>query len=205
MNIIVFGATGKTGKLVVEQALNLQHNVTAFVRNPTKLQINHPNLHIIQGDALEEEAVQKAVSGQEVVISCLGSSSGLGKTTVLHEMTQNIVHAMKANSVSRIIYMASAGIDKEIPGLIGKLTMKMLGNVLEDHRNAVEVIKANDLTWTMARPMGLSDNPPTGSYREEHEGIPKGSRSISRADVANFITRALTDEKYLNQSVALGN
>lgn len=205
MNIIVFGATGKTGKLVLEQALNLQHKVTAFVRNPTKLQINHPNLHIIQGDALEEEAVRKAVSDQEVVISCLGSSSGLGKTTVLHEMTQNIVHAMKANSVSRIIYMASAGIDKEIPGLIGKLTMKMLGNVLEDHRNAVEVIKVNDLTWTVARPMGLSDNPPTGSYREEHEGIPKGSRSISRADVADFITRALTDEKYLNQSVALGN
>lgn len=205
MNIIVFGASGKTGKLVVEQALNLQHKVTAFVRNLTKLQIEHPNLHIIQGDALDEEAVQKAVSGQEVVISCLGSSSGLGKTTALHEMTQNIVKAMKVNHVLRIIYMASAGIDKEISGLIGKLTMKMLGNVLEDHHNAVEVIKANDLTWTVARPMGLSDNPPTGSYREEHEGIPKGSRSISRADVADFITRALTDEKYLNQSVALGN
>ncbi|MFJ7747961.1 NAD(P)-dependent oxidoreductase [Peribacillus sp. NPDC097295] len=205
MNIIVFGASGKTGKLVVEQALNLQHKVTAFVRNPTKLQIEHPNLHIIQGDALDAEAVQKVVSGQDVVISCLGSSSGLGKTTVLHEMTQNIVNAMKVNHVSRIIYMASAGIEKEIPGLIGKLTMKMLGNVLEDHHNAVEVIKANDLTWTVARPMGLSDKAPTGSYREEHQGIPKGSRSISRADVADFITRALTDEKYLNQSVALGN
>ncbi|MGE7603064.1 NAD(P)-dependent oxidoreductase [Peribacillus sp. NPDC097675] len=205
MNIIVFGASGKTGKLVVEQALNLQHKVTAFVRNPTKLQINHPNLQIIQGDALDEEAVQTAVSGQEVVISCLGSSSGLGKTTVLHEMTQIIVNAMKAKHVSRIIYMASAGIDKEIPGLIGKLTMKMLGNVLEDHHNAVEVIKKNDLIWTVARPMGLSDNPPTGSYREELQGIPKGSRSISRADVADFIIRALTDEKYLNQSVALGN
>lgn len=205
MNIIVFGASGKTGKLVVEQALTLQHKVTAFVRNPTKLQINHTNLHIIQGDALDEEAVKTAVSGQDVVISCLGSRGGLSKTTALHEMTLNIVNGMKDHHVWRIIYMASAGIDKEIPGLIGKLTMKMLGNVLQDHHNAVEVIKANNLTWTVARPMGLSDNPPTGSYREEHQGVPKGSRSISRGDVADFITRAIEDEKYLNQSIALGN
>ena len=120
-------------------------------------------------------------------------------------MTKNIVQGMKEQQVSRIAYMASAGIDKEIPGVIGKITMKLLGNVLEDHHNAVAVLKDNDLQWTIARPLGLNDKPFTGTYRKDAIGVPKGGRTISRADVADFLYQAIVNEEFIHQSVALSD
>ncbi|MGN1387911.1 MAG: NAD(P)-dependent oxidoreductase [Bacillus sp. (in: firmicutes)] len=205
MKIIVFGANGKTGRIVTEKALENGHHITAFVRDRSKLTLDHPNLNIVEGQAMKPEDVEQAVAGHELVISCLGSDKGMSKTTALHEMTKNIVATMKKHDVNRIIYMASAGIDKEIPGLSGKMVMKMLANPLADHRNAVAEIKANDLTYTVARPMGLTDKPETGQYREAMTGIPDKGRSISRADVADFIVKAITNPQYENKSVALSD
>ena len=205
MNVIVFGANGKTGRLVVEKLLEEGHEVTAFVRNPSALNIQHAHLHITEGQAIDKIAVGDAIKGKELVISCLGSDKGLKKTTVLHEMTSNIVAAMKEHNVTRIIYMASAGIDNEIPGVIGKITTMLLGNVLKDHHNAVAEIKKNKLNYTIARPLSLTDHPYTGKYREVKTGIPEKGRSISRADVADFIIRAMTDEQYHHQSIGLSN
>lgn len=205
MKIIVFGANGKTGRIVTEKALENGHHITAFVRDCSKLTLDHPNLNIVEGQATKAEDVTSAMVGHDLVISCLGSDKGMGKTTALHEMTKNIVAAMKKHDVNRILYMASAGIDKEIPGLSGKMVMKMLANPLADHRNAVAEIKANDLTYTIARPMGLTDKPETGQYREAMTGIPDKGRSISRADVADFIVKAITNPQYENKSVALSD
>ena len=205
MKIIIFGASGKTGKLLVKQALSDNHTVTAFVRNPSNLNISDPNLLIVQGNATDASDVKKAILGHDAVISTLGANTGLRKTTILHEMTQNIVQGMKEQQVSRIAYMASAGIDKEIPGVIGKLTIKLLGNVLDDHHNAVAVIKDNNLQWTIARPLGLTDKPFTGKYRKEAIGVPKGGRTISRADVADFLFQAIVNKEFIHQSVALSD
>ena len=203
MKVIVFGASGRTGKLVVEKALENGYNVTAFVRDANKLSLSHSSLTVIQGDGTKIEDVSNAIKEQNVVISCLGANNGLGKTTILHEMTKNIVQGMKENQVSKIIYVASAGIEKEIPGIMGKIVMKTLGNVLEDHRNAVKVIKENVPYYTIVRPMGLTEGPFTGTYREATVGIPPKARSISRADVADFIIRAIKTEAYKNQSVSI--
>lgn len=205
MKIIIFGASGKTGKLLVEQALSDNHRVTAFVRNPSNLNISNPNLVIVQGDATDASDVKKAILGHDAVISTLGTNTGLRKTTILHEMTQNIAQGMKEQQVSRIAYMASAGIDKEIPGFIGKITIKLLGNVLDDHHNAVAVLKDNNLQWTIARPLGLNDKQFTGTYRKEAIGVPKGGRAISRADVADFLYQAIVNEEFIHQSVALSD
>ena len=107
--------------------------------------------------------------------------------------------------MSRVAYMASAGIDKEIPGIIGKITIKLLGNVLDDHHNAVAVLKDSDLQWTIARPLGLNDKPFTGAYHKEAIGVPKGGRSISRADVADFLYQALINEEFIHESIALSD
>jgi len=205
MKIIVFGANGKTGRIVIEKALQDGHEVSAFVRDKSKLQMEQSGLTIIEGQATNLAEVEQAIAGHDLVISCLGSDKGMKKTTILHEMTKNIVAAMKKHNVSRIIYMASAGVDKEIPGLTGKMVMKMLANPLADHSNAIAEIKSAGLTYTIARPMGLTDKPATGQYREAMTGIPEKGRSISRADVADFIVRAITDKKYENQSVGLGD
>lgn len=203
MKIIVFGANGKTGRIVIEKALKAGHEVSAFVRDQSKLQMEQPGLTILEGQATVLADVEQAVAGHELVISCLGSDKGMGKSTILHEMTKNIVAAMKKHDVNRIIYMASAGVDKEIPGLTGKMVMKMLANPLADHRNAIAEIKAGGLTYTIARPMGLTDKPETGQYREAMTGIPDKGRSISRADVADFIVKAIANPQYENKSVGL--
>lgn len=203
MKIIVFGATGGVGRYVVKQALEKGMEVTAFVRTPSKLDMAHEQLHIVQGDAFNKEEVAVAVAGHDAVVSCLGSSQGMKKSTELEEMTKNIVDGMQAHGVKRIVYTASAGIYNEIPGISGKLIMKMLKNALIDHRHAVDYIEANGLNYTIVRPMGLTNSAFTGKYRESKEGIPEKGKSIPRADVAHFIVKALSDQQYENSSIGI--
>ena len=204
MKIIVFGATGGVGQQFVKLALEKGYEVSAFVRTPSKLTIQHPQLTVIQGDALDPKATEKAIQNHDAIVSCLGTS-GLKKSDALAKMAKNIVDGMKSNSISRIVYTASAGIDKEIPGLGGKIVMMLLKNALADHRNAVNYIKSNQLCYTIARPMSLTNDELNTTYRETFEGIPNGSRSISRASVAHFLLKALEDSKYENSSVGISN
>lgn len=203
MKIIVFGATGGVGQYVVKQALEKGVEVTAFVRTPSKIELAHEQLHIMQGDAFNKEEVAAAIAGHDAVVSCLGSSQGMKKSTELEEMTKNIVAGMQAHNVKRIVYTASAGINKEIPGISGKIVMKMLKNALTDHRNAVDYIEAHGLNFTIVRPLGLTNDALTGKYRESEAGVPEKSRTIPRADVAHFIVKALSDEQYENSSIGI--
>lgn len=204
MKIIVFGATGGVGRHVVNQALQTGDEVTAFVRDLTKLQIENDHLHVVRGDATNAEEVSAAIAGHDAVVSCLGSNKMVAKSTQLEEMTQHIVASMEAHHVKRIVYTASAGINNELPGVGGKMVMKMLQNVLIDHRHAVDLIQAHkDLQYTIVRPLGLTNDDYTGEYREAKEGVPENARNIPRADVAHFILKALGDDTYIGESVGI--
>lgn len=204
MKIIVFGATGGVGRHVVNQALQAGYEVTAFVRDLTKLQIENDHLHVVRGDATNAEEVSAAIVGHDAVVSCLGSNKMVAKSTQLEEMTQHIVAGMEAHHVKRIVYTASAGINNELPGVGGKMVMKMLQNVLTDHRHAVDLIQAHkDLQYTIVRPLGLTNDDYTGEYREAKEGVPENARNIPRADVAHFILKALGDDTYIGESVGI--
>lgn len=205
MKIIVFGATGGVGQQGVTQALEKGIEVTAFVRTPSKMKTTNASLQIVQGDAFNKEEVAAAIAGHDAVVSCLGSSQGMKKSTELAEMTKNIVDSMQTHHMQRIVYVASAGIHKEIPGMSGKIVRMLLKNALIDHRNAVDYIQANELNFTIARPMSLTNEAFTGTYRESTNAVPEKSRSISRADVAHFIVKALRDEKYEHTSVGIAN
>lgn len=203
MKIIVFGATGGVGQEVVKQAVEKGFEVTAFVRTPTKLEVSHENLTVIKGDAFNEAEVAAAIAGHDAVVSCLGSSQGMKKSTELQEMVKNIVVGMLEHEVKRIVYTASAGIHKELTGVSGKLMMGVLKNALTDHRAAVDTIKAHGLNYTIVRPMGLTNGPFSGKYKEAAEGVPPNSMGIPRADVAHFIVKALTDAQYEHTSIGI--
>lgn len=203
MKIIVFGATGGVGKSVVQQGIDAGLEVTAFVRTPARLEITHKNLNVIQGDAFNKEEVSEAISNHDVVVSCLGSSKGMKKSEELQNMTKHIVEGMKEHNVDRIVYTASAGVHKELTGIMGKVIMQLLKNPLIDHRAAVEHIQNAGLNYTIVRPMGLSDKEFTGEYREAVSGVPDKSSSIPRADVADFIIKVLTDSSYENTSIGI--
>lgn len=202
MKIIVFGATGGVGQHFVKMAVEAGHSVSAFVRTPEKLQTTD-GVTIIQGDAFDSKAVAEAIVGHEAVVSCLGSSAGMKASNELERMGKNIADGMEAANVTHFVYCASAGVDKEIPGLMGKFVMKLLANPLKDHRAALDYYKTKSFTFTIARPMGLKDEPLITDYRESFDSVPPKSQSIPRASVAHFMVKVLTDASYLNKSVGI--
>ncbi len=156
MNIIVFGATGQTGQLVVNRLLADKHNVTAFVRNLDKLKITDDKLKIIKGSIMNGSEVSQAMKNQSVVVSCLGGNDN-DKTTVITDMIGVIVDSMKKNNIHRIVSISSAGIHNEfslITNIIVKLFYK---HVINDHKLAAEIIMSSGLEYTLARPLSLID------------------------------------------------
>lgn len=203
MKLIVFGATGGVGKHVVDQALAAGHEVTVFARTPSK--VGRSDVTILQGDAFDAQAVAAAVAGQDAVVSCLASTPGPEKNTSLRTMGGNIAEALDATGVRRIVWCASEGVDGEIPGLFGKVVMKMLAKPLADHREAVARLRGKDVVLTVARPRALNDKPLTTDYVEDFDGPSSGGYSIPRASVAHFIVKSLSEPRYENASVAIGS
>jgi len=203
MKVVVFGASGGTGIEIVRQALTGGHLVTAFVRNPAKLGLEHPNLSIFQGNAQDAAAMEKALAGQDAVISALGPTRppvpGMMKIAA-----QNIVAAMKKAGIRRLVSTTGAGVrdPQDQPKLMDHLMKALLtllaGEVLKDSAANVEIIRASDLDWTIVRYPRLMDGPHTGTYRVGYIGRDSGSQ-LSRADGADFVLRELADGKYIHQ------
>lgn len=202
MKLIIFGATGQTGQELVKQAIDHGHEVTAFVRSPEKLTLRDERLHVVKGDVLDQEAVTAAVAGQEAVLTALGTES-LAYSGFLERSLVRIVTAMKKQGVDRIGYIASAGVDDELPGVQGMLAQRILKNPLKDHRQAVALLQQADLNYTVARPLRLLNGPLTGLYRQADTGVPEDAKQINRADVAHFLLQAIETEDHIKSSVGL--
>jgi putative NADH-flavin reductase len=202
MKIAIFGASGRTGILIVYQALDKGHQVTAFARKASSVTIQHKNITVIQGDILEYDKVKQAIEGQDVIILALGVETRK-PTTVLSEGTKNIIRAMEETGVNRLICMSSAGILGNDAGfLFGKIIMPLfLKQVFIDKVRQMKLIQESKLDWVIIRPTGLTDAPKTGKYKIT-EGAP-GSLRIPRADVADFMLKLVTDKQYDRQMPAI--
>jgi len=203
MKIIVFGASGGTGIEIVKQALSAGHEVTAFVRNPAKVAIQHPKLKLVTGDVMEAAAVEKAVAGHEAVISALGPSRP-PVPGMMNMAAQNIVVAMKKVDIRRLISTTGAGVrdpqdqPKFIDHLMKGLLTLLAGEVLRDSAANVGVIRASDLDWTIVRYPRLLDGPHTRQYRVGYVGKDSGTQ-LSRADGADFVLKELAEGKYMHR------
>jgi len=203
MKIVIFGASGGAGLKVAEQALNAGHHVTAFVRNPSKLGIQHQNLNIFQGDVMDADTVNKAIAGQEAVISVLGPT----RPPVPHMMetaAKNIVAGMQAHGIRRIVSTTGAGVrqpedqPKFIDHFIAFLLNLLAKEVVLDSAENVKVIQSSDLDWTIVRFPRLTDGTHTGKYRVGYVGKDSSSQ-ISRADGADFVLKELVEKKWLQK------
>jgi len=195
MKIAVFGASGKTGLMLTFQALNQGHEVTAYTRSPQKISITHKNIRIVQGELGDYQKIREVIEGRDAVLCTLGIDNNK-PSTVLSDATRLILQAMEECRVKRFICMSSAGVLGNDSGfLFGKIFIPLfLKHVFEDKKRQVEVIKQSKADWVIVRPVGLTDSPKTGRYRIS-EGIPT-SRSIPRADVADFMLKLMTDKQY---------
>jgi putative NADH-flavin reductase len=201
MKVLIFGASGNTGRLLVQQALEEGHDVTAFVRNTSKLQIVHPNLEVITGNVGDYRSVENAISGHDAVISALGVSKTLQNDQVVIDGIRNIVAAMERLNVQRFIYLSFLAVGegrRDAGFMIKHIISKIVHNEIDDHEKKEQLINNSLLKWTIVRPPKLTNNAKKGSYRV---GEAIKARSIfpmmSRADVADFMLKQLTDDSFL--------
>ncbi len=205
MKLAVFGATGKTGKPLVEQALAQGHEVTALVRTPAKLPLQSDDLTVIQGDATDPYAVDRIIIGADAVLSALGHAKG-SPDDVQSVATKHIVTAMKRRGVKRLVSLTGAGVEdpNDAPKLADKVIRFLLktfaGKVLEDAKNHAEVLRESEgIDWVMVRGPRLTNGAHTGEYRVGYVGK-NSSTQISHADTADFMLTQITDDTYVHQA-----
>ena len=205
MNLLIIGATGGTGRELVKQALEQGHNVTAFARNPTNVRIQHQNLTVVKGDVLDYSSVENAVKGRHAVLSALGHKKCLIKTKILSEGTKNIIAAMEKHGVKRFICETSLGVG-DSRGRLGLYhTLFVIPFIIyfyfRDKELQERYILESSLNWTIVRPGRLTNGRKRGVYRH---GLDIGNWVltvwISRADVADFMLKQLTDNSYLHKT-----
>jgi len=207
MNVIVFGASGRTGRLIVEQALEKGHTVSAFVRDPTAFsqaanQVNaHPKLRVVTGDALDALSVADAIAGNQAVVSAIGPRPN-DNSAVCSASVQNIIAGMKRQGVARLLCITSSS---DFRGFLFEQIMKpvFLRHAYEDkERQEAQVFKSG-LDWTIVRPGILRDGPRTGHYRLAVGTMPKAGWRVTRADLAEFIVHELKRADYVHQAITI--
>jgi uncharacterized protein YbjT (DUF2867 family) len=200
MKLAVLGATGRTGRLVVEQALAAGHTVAALVRSPDKLATSNPSLRVVTGQATDPSAVSRALEGADAVISTLG-----GGGSVIADSTRAIVAAARQTGVSRVVVLSSFFVERDRLNPVSRLlTGIAMGGLIKDKNAGEEVLRQSDLDWTIVYASVLSDGLTTGSVRVLPESAKRHmSEKISRADVAAWMVHAATAAQHSRGSVGI--
>jgi putative NADH-flavin reductase len=209
MDILIFGASGATGHQLVRQAHDKGYDVTAFVRDRNKLRTPEHNVKVVEGNVNDFDAVYDAINPGCVVMSALGAASPLSRDKILINGIHNIVNSMKQKGAKRMVYLSFAGVHasrKQLPFLFRALALPLLANVVADHEAKEHAVKAIDLEWTIVRPALLSNGARTGRILSG-ESLHPGFRNllISRADVADFMLRQLSDDTFLRKAPVVGS
>ncbi|OHV04935.1 hypothetical protein C1Y40_02377 [Mycobacterium talmoniae] len=212
MRCTVFGATGGIGRLVVDQLLSAGHDVTVYVRAPQKLRGPRDRLAVIAGELSDREAVAEAIAAADVVISALGPSLDrrVGGSA-LSEGTRNIVAAMRAGGVHRLIGLATPSVTdpRDRPTLRGRiipvLARVLFPNSLSEIVAMTQAITDSDLDWTVVRIIRPTDKPAKGTVRSGFLGADRVGWTMTRADIAAFMSAQLTDTRYLRALPVISN
>jgi uncharacterized protein len=206
MKVVVFGASGRVGKLLVEQALHRGYQVTAFVRSENRMPFTHERLSIIQGDARREDEVSKAIAGQDAVMVALGDFRPDGPVNLMSEATKHILWAMNQHGVSRIIGICGAGILQKDEVSLQKNTTTFpsyLRYVSEDHLRVFTRYQSTGLHWTFVCPPYMPDGGATGSYRLRMNYNPAGGIAVRTGDVAHFMLKELEENRFVRTRVGI--
>jgi putative NADH-flavin reductase len=210
MRIVVFGANGPTGRLLVSQALAAGHQVIAVTRRPEEFPQQHPNLTVAGADVLDASAVDTVVSGADAVLSTLGAPYGRKRVTVYSVGAQNILAAMERHHLRRLVVVSSSATDPKpyadagffFNRVIQPFVVNVLGKtVYEDMRQMEELIRNSKVDWTIVRPSGLFDADFVSDYELAEDHIP--GRFTARSDLAAAMLAQVDDERYIRKILAV--
>ncbi|MGJ4940457.1 NAD(P)-dependent oxidoreductase [Bradyrhizobium sp. HKCCYLS1011] len=202
--ILVLGATGGTGRLIVAQALARGYEVTVLVRSPKKAS-GLKGAKLVVGDARDERALREALKGQDAVISALGTpASPFREVTALSQMTRTLVNAMKAEHVSRLVSITGIGAGDSVGhgGFLfdNVIFPLLLRNVYADKNRQEAIVGDSGLDWVLVRPSVLNDKPGGHTVRALTDLSGFHGGTISRADVATFVLDQVRDDTWLKRS-----
>ncbi len=185
MKLAIFGGTGKTGRLVVQDALAAGHEVIVLARTPAKLDVKHERLRVVQGDALDPGRVEQVVSGADAILSLLGPAKDAPPLSVSRSM-DNIMQAAARCGVRRLVVAAGAGVGdpSDKPGpvdkLIGVLLKTAARGAYEDMSAMAKAVREADLDWTLVRIPRLTDDPAKGAPKVGYLGKGRGHVALTR-------------------------
>ena len=208
MKLLIIGAAGKTGQVLVEQALAAGHHVTAFVHDSEKYE-SPIGVDVFAGDIQNPTKVAKAMEGQEAVLDTLGGHLPWKESTLETDSARIVLDCMRAAGVRRLIILSTLGegdSTANVHSFYKHLIMPtLLRGVMKDKAGMESVVEASDLDWTIVRPAGLRDGDAKGDIRIVTPESEEKVRFITRADVAAFMLDQLTSKEFLHQAVGIAN
>lgn len=217
MNVTVIGATGRTGRELVAQAVHEGHRVTAVARHPDG---SDPRINTVQVDFCtpDRHRLAQAVTGADVVLSALGPRSK-NEAGIVTTGTELLINAMDETGARRLEIISAAPVrtpaDIASPPpddsggdwlnikVLAPIVRRLFGYVYQDLAQAEERVADSDLDWTIVRPPRLIDAAESKQYRTDLTANLKGGRSISRADLARFMVSIMSDADTLGQRIRI--
>ena len=207
MKLVLFGATGHTGKHILEEALKAGHEVTVLSRHPDKLQRHHEQLRIVTGDALKEEDVFNAVNGQDAVVSAISEGPDIQHKTQSTAIG-NMIKAMDRAGVQRIICMGAIGIlqynDKELirdQSFYDPLYLP----ISYEHSAVNKLLQSSRLKWTQVCPPTILDAPSDGKFAVKADYPPTKIAEVNAGNIGLFMMRELEQNEFIGKRAGITN
>lgn len=211
MRVTIFGATGAAGLLVTRKALDDGHTVTAYARNPSKLDIQHTRLAVVQGELTDHPAIAQAVARCDAVISVLGPTpKAIGRPVT--DGMKAIISAMQAKGVRRLIATATPSwVDANDHSAFSfRLAIRLIRTLqrpaYDDIVGTSQAVTSSGLDWTLVRLPMLTNKPGSPPPVADYVGAADLRLFwLSRNVLADFLVGQLTDRTWIRKAPVLSN
>jgi putative NADH-flavin reductase len=206
MKLLILGATGRTGRHIVDRALDAGDIVTVLARRPGALSDLSNQVTVVAGDATSASDVARAMSGQDATIAALGTGKSIRADDLFTRAAAAVVDAAKETGVSRLVWLSSFGVGDtyRTANPVQKLMYStMLRNVYANKEASEKTLRSSGLDWTLVYPSVLTNGPARGTYRVGDRVEMKLAARISRADVAQFMHKAAHSPEWIGRDAVI--
>ncbi|PNG24121.1 NAD(P)-dependent oxidoreductase [Streptomyces cahuitamycinicus] len=208
MKLLILGATGPTGRHVVDLALRSGDSVTTLVRDPSALGDLTEKVTPFTGDATSHRDIVAAAAGQDAIVSALGRGSSVRADGLFTQASAAVIGAAKEAGISRLVWLSSFGVGETFDRSSAAqktIFRTLLRSIYADKRIADDRIRSSGLDWTVVYPTRLTHGPAKGTYSADDRLPMKGNPTISRADVAAFMHQAAHGSEWLHRSPVISD
>ncbi|MFF8319082.1 NAD(P)-dependent oxidoreductase [Streptomyces bobili] len=208
MKLLILGATGPTGRHVVDLAVRSGDSVTAFVRNPAALGDLAEQVTTVTGDATSHRDLAAAAAGHDAIVSALGKGNSVRADGLFTRASAAVIGAARNAEVPRLVWLSSFGVGHTFDwsSTPQKLIYgTLLRSIYADKQIADESIRSSGLDWTVVYPTRLTHGPAKGTYRADDRLPMKGNPTISRADVAAFMHKAAQGSEWIHRTAVISD